>query len=80
MILSRVKTAIFSIACEQALLSGQAERASRERAKFYERSLQALLSSTPRGFAVRSRVLARHVSLAQIGEVARRLLSRRKQS
>ena len=41
--------------------------------KFYERSLQALLSSAPRGFAARSRVLARLVSLAKIGELARRL-------
>ena len=41
--------------------------------KFYERSLQALLSSAPRGFAARSRVLARLASLAQIGELARRL-------
>ena len=30
---------------------------------------------TPRGFAARSRVLARLVSLAQIGELARRLLT-----
>ena len=36
--------------------------------KIYERSLQALLSSAPR-----SRVLARLASLAQIGELARRL-------
>ena len=35
--------------------------------------LQALLSPAPRGFAARSRVLARLVSLAQIGELARRL-------
>ena len=35
--------------------------------------LQALLSSAPRGFAARSRVLARLASLAQIGELARRL-------
>ena len=35
--------------------------------------LQALLSSAPRGFAARSRVLVRLVSLAQIGELARRL-------
>ena len=41
--------------------------------KFYERSLQALLSSAPRGFAVRSRVLAKLASLAQIGQLARRL-------
>ena len=32
-----------------------------------------LLSSAPRGFAARSRVLARLVSLAEIGELARRL-------
>ena len=38
--------------------------------KFYERSLQALLSSAPRGFAARSRVLAR---LASLGELARKL-------
>ena len=50
------------LACEQALLFGQAKRASRERA------------SAPRGFAARSRVLARPVSLAQTGELARRLV------
>jgi len=42
--------------------------------KFYERSLQALLFSAPRGFAAHSRVLARVASLAQIGELARRLV------
>ena len=52
-----------NIACEQALLFGQAKRASRERA-----------SEGPRGFAARSRAPARLVSLAQIGELARRLL------
>ena len=36
-------------------------------------SAQDLLSSAPRGFAARSRILARLVSLAQIGELARRL-------
>ena len=41
--------------------------------KIYERSLQALLSSAPRGFATRSRVHARLASLAQIGELAHRL-------
>ena len=41
--------------------------------KFYERSLQALLSSAPRGFAARLCVLARLASLAQIGELACRL-------
>ena len=55
------------IACEQALLFGQAKRASRERAS------EGLLSSAPRGFAARSRVLARPVSLAQTGELACRL-------
>ena len=40
--------------------------------RVYERWLQALLSSAPR-----SRVLARLASLAQIGELARRLLQRR---
>ena len=43
--------------------------------KIYERSLQALLSSAPR-----SRVLARLASLAQIGELARRLDHSRPQS
>ena len=43
--------------------------------KFYERSLQALLSSAPRGFASRSRVLGRLASLPQIGELARRLFN-----
>ena len=48
--------------------------------KIYKGSLQALLSSAPRGFAARSRVLARLVSLAQIGELARRLwFGRRRQ-
>ena len=58
------------IACEQALLFGQAKRASRERAS------EGLLSSAPRGFAARSRVLARPVLLAQTGELASRLLSK----
>ena len=49
-------------------------RLSEVQTKFYERSLQALLSSAPRGFAARSRVLARLASLAKIGELARRLL------
>ena len=35
--------------------------------------MQALLSSAPRGFFARSRVLTRLASLAQIGELARRL-------
>ena len=54
------------IACEQALLFGQAKRASRERSSEG--------ASAPRGFAARSRVLARLTSLAQIGELARRLI------
>ena len=62
---SRVENLNEQIACEQALLFGQAKRVSRERA-----------SEGPRkGFAARSRVLARLVSLAQIGELARRLPS-----
>ena len=74
-----------NLACEQALLFGRVKRVSRERArgtfftfcgvsgvemKIYERSLQALLSSAPR-----SRVLARLATLAQIGELARRLVT-----
>ena len=53
--------------------NGISLRLSEVQMKFYERSLQALLSSAPRGFAARSRVLARLASLAQIGELARRL-------
>ena len=41
--------------------------------KVYERSLQTLLSSAPRGFVASSGILARHASLAKIGELARRL-------
>ena len=41
--------------------------------KIHERSLEALLSSAPRGFATRSCILARLASLAQIGELVRRL-------
>ena len=55
---SLVAQAGSAIACEQDLLFGQAKRASRERASEGLR---------------RSRVLARLVSLAQIGEPARRL-------
>ena len=40
--------------------------------------LQALLSSAPRGFAARSRVLERLVYFAQIGELARRLANKEK--
>ena len=43
--------------------------------KFYERWLQALLSLAPRGFAARSRVLARLASLAPKGELTRRLIT-----
>ena len=59
-----------AVACEQALLFGQAKRASRERAS--EGPIQA-----PRGFTARSHVLATLVSLAQIGELARRLVPQR---
>ena len=55
------------LACEEALLFGQAKWASPERSR------RGLLSPAPRGFAARSRVLARLASLAQIGELARRL-------
>ena len=55
--------------------NGISLRLSEVQMKFYERSLQALLSSAPRGFAARSRVLARLASLAQIGELVRRLLA-----
>ena len=55
---------MFYLACEQALLFGRAKRASRERASE---------GPAPRGYAARSRVLARLASLAQIGELARRL-------
>ena len=54
------------IACEQALLFGQAKRTSRKCANEGP-------FSCPRGFAARLRVLARLASLAQIGELARRL-------
>ena len=63
-----------SLACEQTLLFGQVKRVSRERASERRRRegqrrwLQALLSSAPR-----SRVIGRLASLAQIGELARRL-------
>ena len=43
-----------------------------------DRCKLALLSSAPRGFAARSHVLARLVSLAEIGELARRLQGQRK--
>ena len=46
--------------------------------KFYERSLQAILSSAPRDFAARSRVLERLVYFAQIGQLARRLANKEK--
>ena len=53
--------------------NGISLRLGKVQMKFYERSMQALLSSAPFGFAARSRALARVVSLAQIGELARRL-------
>ena len=59
-------TTIIYLACEQASLSYLGERSeSRENAQ----------DSAPRGFAARSGVLARLASLAQTGELARRLLS-----
>ena len=54
--------------------NGISLRLSEVQMKFYERSLQALLSSAPRGFAARLRVFARLASLAQIGELAHRLV------
>ena len=70
-----------SLACYQStLISGTpflanciSLRLGEVQMKFYERSLQALLSPAPSGFAARSRVLARLHSLAQIGELACRL-------
>ena len=53
--------------------NGISLRLSEVQMKFYERSLQALLSSAPRCFAARSRVLSPNT---QIGELARRLWSR----
>ena len=61
----RSVAACIKLAFEQALLFGLAKRASRERASEGP--------SAPRGLAARSRVLARPVSLAQRGELARRL-------
>ena len=55
-----------AIWASEASLPRTRERRAKER--------RALLSSTPRGFAARSRVLARLVSLAQIAELAGRLL------
>ena len=53
--------------------NGISIRLGKVQMKFYERSLQALLSSAPRGFAARSRVLARLAFLTQRGELARSL-------
>ena len=53
--------------------NGISLRLSEVQIKIYERSLQALFSSAPRGFAARSRVLGRLASLVQMGEPARRL-------
>ena len=55
------------IACEQALLFGRVKRVSRERASGEAARGRGLL-------APRSRVLARLASLAQVGELARRLI------
>ena len=60
----------FILACEQVLLFGQAKRASRERASKGPRFPLPLAASP----LARARVLARLVSLAQIGELARKLL------
>ena len=57
-------TTTIYLACKQALLLGE-QSESRENAR----------DSAPRGFAACSRVLARLASLAQTGELARRLLS-----
>ena len=53
--------------------NGISFRVSEVQMKFHERLLQALLSSATRSFAAHSRVLARLASVAQIGELARRL-------
>ena len=55
------KKGVFQLAYEQALLFGLGSEVSLAR------------PPAPRGFAARSRVLARLASLAQIGELARRL-------
>ena len=57
------------VACEQAFLFGRTKRVSRERA----RERLSLGPSTPH-----SRVLARVASLVQIGELTRRLTTRKK--
>ena len=57
------------IACEQALLFGRVKQASRERA----RERRSREGQRKEASAPRSRVLARLASLAQIGELARRL-------
>ena len=64
-----------TVACEQALLFGRAKRAAREAR---ERRREGRVGgekglSAPRGFAARSCVLVRLTSLAQTGELARRL-------
>ena len=58
--------------------NGISLRLSEVQMKFYERSLQALLSSAPHSFAACSHVLARLALLAQIGELARRLFDQPK--
>ena len=57
-----------SLACKQALLFGRAKRVSRD-----ENAQASGEAARDRGFAARSRVLARLASLDQIGELARRL-------
>ena len=62
------------VACQQALHLGDIVKSTRARGTREETRLRGVLSPDPRGFAARSRVLVRLVSLAQIGELARRLL------
>ena len=76
-----------SLACYQStLISGTSffsqwyfPLSGRSTIKICKGSLQALLSSAPRAFTARSHVLARPVSLAQTGEIARRLAKSKSQ-
>ena len=60
------------IACEQALLFGRVKRVSRER-ESERRSREGPRKGEHLSSAPRSRILARLTSLAQIGELSRRL-------
>ena len=62
--------------CGDSFHALQSPGVSRAEMKIYERSMQALLLPAPRGFAAPSRVLTRLASLAQTGELARRLTHR----